>query len=173
MTKKSKAPDTRKPRTAKEKARHQRVKAATKAEVQRRIGVIADMMSGFTWQTRVSHRKLSEEWGCSYNTIEQYAAEASRLVLRSVGDPEQIRGRVLAGMDRLSIVAAVKGELRTAMHGLSELARIAGADQPMRLALTDASGQDLPPQVAALVNADEATLLAFLRSGRLPAREED
>jgi hypothetical protein len=44
-----------------------------------------------------------------------------------------MRARVLVGMEGLAQRAADIGEIKTAMHGLSELARISGVDAPQRV----------------------------------------
>ena len=144
---------------------------ASTAEVKRRVAHIADMMSEFRWITRKSARDLSAEWHVAISTVEGYATEASRAVLTSLGDPEQIRARVFAGMDRLTTVAAAKGEFRTAMHGLSEIARLAGLDAPQKVAITDAKGDDLPLEIAQRLLGDDAARLAFVATGRLPAKD--
>lgn len=65
-----------------------------------RVHHIAGLMARGEWQAGASHKELAREWGVCENTVERYAAEASRAVLRAI-DREAITGQSLAAYERI------------------------------------------------------------------------
>lgn len=115
---------------------------ASREEIDRRIGEIADLMADGRWLGRRSTAKLAEEWGVSAHSIGEYAATASQLVRRSLGTSDELRTRILATLDRISLLALHKGEYVAATRALLGLAEVAGVKAPVK---TELSGPDGGP----------------------------
>lgn len=134
--------------TKKPKKKRKGAPRSTRRQVDNRIEHIAGMMQRFEWVTGDSHAELAKQWKVSAAAVEKYASAASRLAIRAIGDVEQIRAWGLSAMQRLTHAAASNGEIKTAMHGVSETMRLSGADQPQKIAITTVDGRDvLPPHL--------------------------
>jgi hypothetical protein len=89
-------------------------------------------MRALRWETGITGPSLAKEWGIPAGTVEDYAKVASKLVLAEL-NPEDLKARVLVGLEGLAARADATGDYKTAGHMLSELARISGVDAPQRV----------------------------------------
>lgn len=136
MTKKAEKSDKKKP-----------APRSTRAAVDSRVERVAGMMARGEWVTGDSHKALAKEWRVSVSAVEKYASQASRVVMRGIGDAEQIRAWGLSLMQRLTMAAVEDGDIKTAMHGTERFMVLAGVDAPQKVAITNAAGEDLPAYV--------------------------
>ena len=97
-----------------------------------RLSRIVGLMAGQQWETGRTGESLAREWGCSESTVRDYAAVASKLVLAELGG-EDLRARILVGLESLGAEARRSGDFKTAGHLLAEMARISGVDAPTRV----------------------------------------
>lgn len=67
---------------------------ATPGEKAQRIERIVGMMRRGEFKRGETAAVLAEEWGLSLSAVEDMTAEASRVVLREVTDPERVKGDV-------------------------------------------------------------------------------
>lgn len=146
--------------------------------VAERVKLIAELMAAGTWRSRDALR-LAEEWGVDSSTVRNASAEASRLVLGTLGDPEQIRAKLLGHLDEAIELARgdpMPAKAAQAIVGaVAAFAKITGTEAPSKVALTNSDGEDVPPlpaQLKALVDADERLLGFALLHQRPPTEEE-
>jgi hypothetical protein len=72
----------------------QPVTRATLPSVAERIERIVAMMFALEWERGRSAPVLAQEWGLAVATVEGHAAEASRIVARSVADVDAVKADV-------------------------------------------------------------------------------
>jgi len=104
----------------------------SRAEVDKIVERIAEMMVGATWIRGSSEATLSKELEVSVSQIRQWSAQASRLAFR-VADPttlNEIRAASISALDRLAVMSEGKGDYRTSVQAIKERAVIAGACVP-------------------------------------------
>ena len=85
-----------------------------KEERDRRVDHIVNEMARGEWSGARSTILLAAEWGCSKHAVSEYAREASGIIRRLVaGDPDDVRAEIVAGIERLRLIAteATKFEL--------------------------------------------------------------
>lgn len=97
-----------------------------------RIRSVVGLMAGQRWETGITGPSLAREWGVAESTVNGYAAVASKLVLAELGG-EDLRARILVGLESLGAEARRSGDFKTAGHLLAEMARISGVDAPTRV----------------------------------------
>lgn len=124
---------------------------APRTEIDRRIAHIADLMVDGRWIPRRSAASLADEWAVSLSSIAEYAATASVVVRVGLGTKEEIQTRVLALLDRISILALHKGKYGEATRAAIGLATVAGVVAPTQVR-QEISGPDGGPiQTAGVV----------------------
>lgn len=116
-------------------------------------------------------RLLAEEWGVSVSMVRQHAAEASRRVRSGWRKPKAIRRDVLTKLQRAYWRADEQGDAKGMTAAALATAKIAGVEAPQKVAITDAAGEDLPPQLRELARVgDMAALTRFFATGELPPK---
>lgn len=95
--------------------------------VAERVAFIADMMADLEWERGKSAKLLAERWDMAQSTIENYSAEASRMV---TGDEEEARRDITAGCRKLFKDAVANLDAKGA-KAVGELwAQVSGAKAP-------------------------------------------
>jgi hypothetical protein len=138
-----------------------REKPSTKAE---RIDFIVGLMADNRWVTGVTGRQLAKEWGCSYDTLRQDAAEASRFFKLDPQEREARQARWHAKIESAQQAAMQMGRLE-ALGTLLKLEgdhlgvfeaqkvdlNVSGSDEQLtrRLAALIAGGEEAPDPGAA------------------------
>ena len=122
-----------KPKPGKVTREDRAAKTIAKLDVRaERMAHIVGLMAGQQWETGRTGPSLAREWGVPLSTVEGYAAVASKLVLAELGG-EDLRARILVGLESLGAEARRSGDFKTAGHLLAEMARISGVDAPTRV----------------------------------------
>jgi len=115
---------------------HTRAKAK-KPGVRECINVIVGMMERLEWKRGKSARELAELWGVSVSTIENYSAEASRMV---TADADEARRDITAGCRKLFREAVETSDHKGA-RAVGELwANVSGAKAAEKHELSGALG---------------------------------
>ena len=83
-----------------------------KARIER-VAVIAQYMRELRWVRGETARALAAEWGLERGTVENYAAEASRIVAREVVDVEHVHSVVGVALERTIRDAMADGDRRS------------------------------------------------------------
>lgn len=135
--------------------------------VRERVAHIAGMMERFEWVTGKSAPELAEKWGLAVNTVEQSAAEASRLV---VGDKESAVRDITIGARKLFLEAVANGDQKGATAIANLWADIAGAKAPTKQELSGSLGigEASPAAAADLVRKKFGGHAAKRDSGEAP-----
>lgn len=124
---------------------------STRAAVDARVEIIADLMVDGRWLGRRSAKELAKTWSVSVNAVHEYASTASTLVRVSIGTPEEILVRILASLDRIATLALHKGKYDAAIKANLGLAEVLGLKAPIR-SKTELSGPEGGPvQVSSVV----------------------
>lgn len=99
---------------------------------EQRLRHIVEMMATpGGWRTGISNKALADEWGLHVNTVDRYAAEASRYIMASLGDPEELRARIIGQLEALTALAVEKGTyLRDAIQAMDLKAELLGLKRP-------------------------------------------
>lgn len=98
-----------------------------------RTAVIRRLMASGRWVTGVTGDDLSRVWRVTATTVRRYAAEASRSLREEGPELEDLRARTMATLETVVSQAIATGELRTAVSGIAELAKIRGLQAPTRV----------------------------------------
>lgn len=153
------------------RARGEDAKAPPKEERIRTImGLMLAPPGQPTWKT-VTAFELAERWHLDPTTIRTDAAEASRRIRESAGSREEIRDRLVHRLDRLAELGEAQGDVKGATSALMGAAKLLGVEAPQKVAVTDAAGDDLPPQLRELARVgDMAALTRFFATGELPPK---
>lgn len=130
---------------ARARADAEAARAEQKAERERRVDHVLDLMAKGEWASRMTFT-LAQEWGCSWTTVRDYASEAGA-ILRHVyqGDPEVVRAKLVAGIEAIrercftrtrsfvmrngpdsEVVETPDPDLKTALASYSEMAKVLG-----------------------------------------------
>jgi hypothetical protein len=105
---------------------------ATPEQTAERVETIAGMMRRLEWDRGVSGPMLAKEWGLEVNTVNHLAAEASRLVMHEVTDPEGLKVEV-ATVLRENLHRASRASEYKAVASLADVVtKIVGARAPER-----------------------------------------
>lgn len=124
---------------------------STRAAVDARVEIIADLMVDGRWLGRRSAKELASRWSVSVNAVHEYASTASTLVRVSIGSPEEILVRICASLDRIATLALHKGKYDAAIKANLGLADVLGLKAPTK-SKTELSGPDGGPiQTAGVV----------------------
>jgi len=107
---------------------------------------IMDEMLDGTWRTGKSHRAYADEYGVEVCTVRRWSSEAYMFIRLCQGSEDDIRGRILAGIDlvcekalqRKFIVTRKDGEVaeypspdvKSYLTALEFYARVYGVDKP-------------------------------------------
>lgn len=78
------------------------------------------------WWSRTVQRELSEQWGMSFASVGQLAAEAGRQIRLQLGPSDEVKAVILARLH--SIVES--GDARDAIKASDTLAKLVGANAP-------------------------------------------
>jgi hypothetical protein len=87
-------------------ARTDPAREQAKRQSDERIDHVTHMMAMGEWSGARSTRELAETWGVSMHCVSEYARVASAIIRRvTKGDPEDVRAEVIAGIERLRLIA--------------------------------------------------------------------
>ena len=123
-------------------AGHSRAKAASWQEVELRVERIMAIMCDGAW-TRKARKALGAELGVSDDVMRRAAAEASRRLRSGLGDPEKLRRRLRGKLGAAFRLAERRGDPKAMVAAVAEEARITGAAAPIKVAATNAAGEDV------------------------------
>lgn len=78
------------------------------------------------WRTGKSHQEVADMFGVQYDTVTGWASTASQIILHSIGNGEDVRARLLAGLERINEMAldCDEPDLRAAVAAISEQAKL-------------------------------------------------
>lgn len=148
----------------------------TELTVAQRVKVIAEMMISGQWGPLKSC-DLAAVWGLEESAVRKHAAEASRLIVANMGDPTELKGR-LVGMLEEALKCARDGALEDPLKAgklivdiVKQHAVLAGVNAPQKVALTDSKGDDIPPAVAAALS-DPIVARLYLATNSMPTDAE-
>jgi hypothetical protein len=82
-------------------------------------------MSNLEWHPR-EVKRLAAEWGCSVSTVKARSAEASRIVMRAIEDPRQIRANLFIALRTIAHDARVSRQYTAAVRALEASANVLG-----------------------------------------------
>lgn len=111
-------------------------------DVEGRVEAIARDMAAGTWSrlTAEAHRVT---WGVSAETMRADAAEASRR-LRSRLNVDELVVSMIGRLERTYEAATADGDHKAAVAAVKVLAEVTGASAPLKVAMTDTKGADVP-----------------------------
>ena len=111
-------------------------------DVDGRVEAIARDMAAGAWsrQTAEAHRVA---WGVSAETMRADAAEASRR-LRSRLNVDELAVTLIGRLERTYEAATADGDHKAAVAALKTLAEVTGVAAPLKVAMTDTKGADVP-----------------------------
>lgn len=141
-----------------------------------RVIVIAEMMTTGKWGPLKSY-ELAEVWGLEESAVRRSAAEASRLIVANMGDPTEVRGKLLGMLEEAAEMArqgATKDPVKAGKLLLDiakQHAVLAGVNAPTKVAITDSKGDDIPPAIAAALS-DPVIARLYLAMNRMPSDAE-
>jgi hypothetical protein len=101
--------------------------AANLKTVEERVEYIADLMGDLKWRRGKTSKALCEIWGVAKSTVENYSAEASRLV---TSDEATAKRDITAGARKLFVAAVEVGDAKGAKAMGDLWAAISGAKAP-------------------------------------------
>lgn len=107
--------------------------------VAERVKQIRELMVAGSYVTGKTPYELAELWGLSASRIFDLSAEASRQVRAGMGEPDEIRTRVLGWLERAAAMATAEGGAKGAQAltgAAKELAAIAGVAAPQQVTVT-------------------------------------
>lgn len=114
------------------------------SDKERRIEEIAAKMQSGAWLSGVSDRSLAKDWDCDPNTVRKYAAEASRLIRRTLRqDPEaqkEALAQILQTFEVIRAKAMAKGSeqgLRVALDATRAFGFYMGIEPAKRLEVNE------------------------------------
>lgn len=132
------------------------------------------LMTAGSWEAGASHKAVGEEFGVSPRTVEVWAANASRIIRRAMGDEDQIRTEMAASLEamkRLALdrqAATMAGELypnpdvKAAVAAVSTRAKVLGLIDRKEPAGGESVPADATPeQMLVFVDERIAKLQAF------------
>ena len=157
---------------------------AEKSRTEERVDRIMEMMTGGRWVAGTSHRQLGKEWELTVTTVERLAAEASRVLRRVTrGDDEEVRTRILAGIEAIRVRCELKTrrKSRKKADGSWQDVEVPDPDYHTALRAYELQGKFLGLLTHNIhVSTDaapdrfegwtDAELLAFSETGEVPAR---
>lgn len=103
---------------------------------------IARDMAGGTW-SRLVAEGYAVAWGVASETVRGYAKEASRR-LRSHLDMDELAVTLIGRLERTYEAATADGDHKAAVAALKTLAEVTGVTAPLKVAMTDTKGADVP-----------------------------
>ena len=107
-----------------------------KTPMERRIDHIIGKMLQMAWSPK-EKRACMAKWKLSQSAVETAAAEASRYIRRSQEENrEDVKERILAGIEDIVAAARSKGNLNAAIKAMDMLARAHGVYLPERVELS-------------------------------------
>lgn len=146
---------------------------ARRDDVDERVSHIEDLMRDLAWVRGKTNRALAEEWGCSVDAVNDYAAEAGRRLRSEVTDASEVTATVAATL-RANLAQASEAREFKAVASLADVwTKIVGARAPERHehAVVVAQYERMPPkQRAEWLRDRAATMLA--EAERLDAESE-
>lgn len=144
--------------------------------VAQRVNIIAEMMITGQWGPLKSC-DLAAVWGLEESAVRKHAAEASRLIVANMGDPTELKGRLI-GMLEEALKCARDGQLEDPLKAgmlmvniVKQHAVLAGVNAPTKVAITDSKGDDIPPAIAAALS-DPVIARLYLALNRMPTDGE-
>lgn len=144
--------------------------------VAQRVNVIAEMMISGQWGPLKSC-DLAAVWGLEESAVRKHAAEASRLIVANMGDPTEVKGRLL-GMLEEALKMARDGSLEDPLKAgklivdiVKQHAVLAGVNAPTKVAITDSKGDDIPEAIAKQLR-DPVIARLYLALDRVPTDDE-
>lgn len=97
-----------------------------------RVDFIFALMSNIQWKRGQTGRLLSEIWSMSQNTIDQYASEAYRRFKSQLGDPEELRGMIVAKIE--TVVDSAMQNTKTMLTKEGDSVEVAAPDHRSAIA---------------------------------------
>jgi hypothetical protein len=94
-----------------------------------KVEFVADIMRRHEWEYFTA-RKLAAVWEVQESTVNSYAQEASRMVLREVNNRERVSLTLAQTLDRVIREALQDGDRRSAIDACRVWAQLAGANAP-------------------------------------------
>lgn len=139
----------------------------------RALHIFGEMAAG-RWN-RQALLALAEKLNLSPSTIRDSSAEAARLGPLAVADPEALKALLLGHLEGAIELAALDPmpamAAKAIVSAVEAAARLTGISAPVKVAATDAKGNDLPPALRSMSGTPE--LLAFLAlHNRMPSEAE-
>lgn len=116
-----------------------------------RVEHIARLMASNLWRSGITNRELVAAWGVSLDTMKDYAAEASRIVRRDLGDSEEIRARAMVALEQLAVDCRSLRKkhpsyVKAAVDAIGLMTGLGGCPPVTR---TEVTGKDGAPMVGA------------------------
>jgi len=121
--------------------------------------------------------ELASVWGLEESAVRKHAAEASRLIVANMGDPTEIRGKLLGMLEEAAEMARQGAAEDPAKAGkllldiVKQHAVLAGVNAPQKVAITDSKGDDIPQAVAAALS-DPIVARLYLATNSMPTDAE-
>lgn len=138
-----------------------------------RLDRIVGMMRSGTFVRGVTAPELAAEWGMTVGSVQNMTAEASRMVLREVTDPDRVKGDVATVLMRTLEKAEAAAEFGDVARIADVVTKITGGRAPERHehAVIVAQYERMPAkQRAEWLRSRAATMLA--EADRLDAEPE-
>lgn len=113
-----------------------------------RVEHIARLMASNLWRTGITNRELAEVWSVGLDCMKDYAAEASRIVRRDIGDSEEIRARALVALEQLAADARRLRKkhpsyVKASVEAISLMTGLGGCPPVTRTEVTGADGKPM------------------------------
>ena len=127
------------------------------------------MMTLMQWRRGETAAELAEEWGVATNTVEQLAAEASRIVARAATDPKRVTEDVSVVLSRDLHRASEAAEYGAVAKIADTWTRIVGARAPERSETTVRAVSVPQDERAELAQVEDALRVLEARRDELRA----
>lgn len=144
-----------------------------------RVRHIVALMTTGKWTFQTCY-ELAKVWGLDDSVVRRNASEASRFIAHNMGEPTEVRGKLLGMLEEAAAYARMAMETAPEKAGklmvdiVRQHAALAGLNAPTKIAITDSSGQDIVPTTFSNAMSDPVGAELYLASGctRIPSMQE-
>lgn len=99
---------------------------ALRARAREGVGECVRRMTTQVWRTGKSHNEVAAMYGVAYDTVVGWASTASQIIHHAIGNGDEVRARLLAGLEHVHELALTGDEvdLRAAVSAIAEQAKL-------------------------------------------------
>jgi len=118
-------------------------------KTEERIRHLITLMVSGNYITHITPARLAIEWGVAPNTVEHYACEASRRLRATTTESPELRARIKANMEVITVLALKSKRLRDAIEAQRLLLGVVSLEEQIA---REEKGQDVRVHLSGLAD---------------------